>query len=97
MQFTLASVIAIAAALAPAVSAFSVSNCETGQYKNFGEAGNGKCQGFNTGRSVAYDSNKGLALRVFASTNCQAGEEILITAQNSCQEIPFTGLSVLAE
>ncbi|KAI4649854.1 uncharacterized protein J4E79_009700 [Alternaria viburni] len=97
MQFTLTSVIAIAAAFTSAISAFSVSNCETGQYKNFGEGGNNKCQGFNTGKSVAFDSNKGLSLRVFASTNCQAGDEILITEQNKCQEVPFTGLSVLAE
>ncbi|KAI4649658.1 hypothetical protein J4E93_003978 [Alternaria ventricosa] len=72
-------------------------NCETGQYKNFGEGGNNKCQGFNTGKSVAFDSNKGLSLRVFASTDCQPGDEIFITEQNKCQQVPFTGLSVLAE
>ncbi|KAG9195703.1 hypothetical protein G6011_00824 [Alternaria panax] len=84
----------VAAALAPAVSAFSVTNCETGQYKNYGANGNSGCKGFTTGNRVAYDSNKGLTLRVFGATNCQGNAVKEITQQNTCVDVGFNGLSV---
>ncbi|CAN9401613.1 unnamed protein product [Alternaria alternata] len=94
MQFTLASIMVIAAALAPAVSAFSVTNCETGQYKNYGANGNSGCKGFTTGNRVAYDSNKGYTLRVFGSTDCQGDTIKEISQQNTCVDVGFNGLSV---
>ncbi|KAL9053957.1 MAG: hypothetical protein Q9162_004447 [Coniocarpon cinnabarinum] len=35
-----------------AITAFSVTNCNTGAYHNYGESGNNKCQNFITGDSV---------------------------------------------
>ncbi|KAK2053165.1 hypothetical protein LY76DRAFT_598047 [Colletotrichum caudatum] len=96
MQTTFASVLAAAAVLASTASAFSITNCVTGQYKNFGEAGNKKCQNFNAGNSLTYDSNKGLTLTAFQGTDCQ-GASFRTTVQNACQGAPFTVLSVIAE
>ncbi|GKT40308.1 uncharacterized protein ColSpa_00489 [Colletotrichum spaethianum] len=96
MQTTFASVLAVTAILAPIASAFSITNCVTGQYTNFGQSGNGKCKNFNAGTSLAYDSNKGLTLTAFQGTDCQ-GPSFTTTVQNSCQGAPFTVLSVKAE
>jgi hypothetical protein len=95
MQLTFASIVAAGFILAPAVSAFSITNCVNGVYRNFGEAGNGKCQAFNTNDRVAYDSNKGLKLTVWSGTNCQ-GTSWSTTAQNTCLNIGFQGQSVKA-
>ncbi|EFQ34465.1 hypothetical protein CGRA01v4_00107 [Colletotrichum graminicola] len=95
MKTTFTSVFAATAALASTASAFSITNCVTGQYKNFGEAGNKKCQNFNAGNSLTYDSNKGLTLRAFQGTDCQ-GASFTTTVQNACQGAPFTVLSVIA-
>ncbi|KAK1978311.1 hypothetical protein LZ30DRAFT_633464 [Colletotrichum cereale] len=95
MQTTFASVLAAAAVLASTASAFSLTNCVTGQYKNFGQGGNNKCQNFNAGNALTYDSNKGLALTAFQGTDCQ-GDSFTTTVQNACQAAPFTVLSVIA-
>lgn len=95
MQYS-ALVIALAAAAAPLASAFSVTNCETGEYKNFGSGSNFKCHGFNLGSSTTFDSKRGYNVRVFRDGNCN-GESFLLTAQNQCVSVPFRGLSATAE
>ncbi|KAF2125860.1 hypothetical protein P153DRAFT_389312 [Dothidotthia symphoricarpi CBS 119687] len=87
--------VAVAVVLTPDVHAFSVTNCVTGAYHNYREAGNNNCQNFNTGNSVAYDSNKGLKLTVYRATNCQS-TSFTTTKQNSCQGFGFSGQSVRA-
>jgi hypothetical protein len=95
MQITFASIVAAGLVLTPMVSAFSITNCVNGRYTNFGQAGNKKCQAFNTNDKVSYDSNKGLKLTVWSGTNCQ-GQSWSTTAQNTCLNIPFQGQSVKA-
>ncbi|KAK1589814.1 uncharacterized protein LY79DRAFT_556370 [Colletotrichum navitas] len=95
MKTTFASILAATAVLATTANAFSITNCVTGQYKNFGEAGNNKCKNFNAGNSLTYDSNKGLTLTAFQGTDCK-GKSFKTTVQNACTGAPFTVLSVIA-
>ncbi|RYC54860.1 hypothetical protein CHU98_g11348 [Xylaria longipes] len=91
------SMITVAAltGLMSVVSGFSVTNCNSGAYHNYGDSGNNKCQSFNTGSSVKYDSNMGCQLQVYPSSGCE-GTPKIFTTQDTCQDVGFIGVSVKA-
>ncbi|KAI9146864.1 hypothetical protein HJFPF1_13432 [Paramyrothecium foliicola] len=64
MKIRSTSVVAMAVVLAPFTCGFSITNCVTGAYKNFQQAGNNECQNWLTDNRVAYDSNLCLKLTV---------------------------------
>jgi hypothetical protein len=95
MHFTFTSIVAVTAVLAPAVSAISATNCETGEYHNWGSSTNGACHKFETSTRMRYDSDKGFALTVWSNDDC-TGKFYTFKTQYTCVDIPFRGRSIKA-
>lgn len=93
MQFSSASIVAAVLALTPLTQAFSVTNCGTGAYKNFGSGGNSQCHDFATSKSVSYDSDKGRRIYVYKEPGCK-GQVFVTNKQDVCVDVGFDGQSV---
>ncbi|KAI1127958.1 hypothetical protein F5Y10DRAFT_265667 [Nemania abortiva] len=92
MKSFLLATLAAVTGLSSAVSAFSVTNCDNGSYKNFGHNADGHCRNW-TADELSYSSEHGCTLTVYSGGNC-SGTTYTTTLQHTCFKPPFGVQSV---